>query len=316
MRITGQLIEAATGAHLWADRFDGDLEDVFALQDKVTSSIVGSIAPKIEQAEIEGTKYRPVLSFGAYDYLLRAMAALYQLTAASTAESLRLFDEALKHDPNSATAHSLKAFCYTWRFFSGWMINTTQERAEAERHARRALELARDDASVLAYCGYTLGVLCDDLEDGTALLHRALQLNPNLALGWAASAWLNVFSGNTDVAIEHAVHALKLSPVDLNIQSIRSLIGNAHFTEGRYAEAASWAKLALQAKADFVPALRLVAAAEAHAGNLEAAQKFSKRLQAIDPSARVSSIPNAYTSRRSKYVAKVQDGLRKAGLPE
>jgi Tfp pilus assembly protein PilF len=282
----------------------------------VTASIVGMIAPKVEQAEIERAKRKPVISVDAYDHLLRAVARLYQLTGEATDDALRQFDAAIERDPDAATAHALKAFCYSWRFFNGWMADPGTERADAERHARRAVELAGDDADVLAYSGYTLAAVNGDFDDSAALIDRALELNPNLAKGWGASAWLRVFVGEPDRAIDHAMKAIRLSPIDLNIQSIRNAVGQAHFFAGRFGDAASWARLALQAKADFRPALRLAAAAEALSDNLAAARKYREQLQQLDPEACLAASMKVYSSYRPEHAAKLREGLRLAGLPE
>jgi adenylate cyclase len=185
IRITGQLINAATGTHIWADRFDGALDDVFDLQDRVTGSIVGAIAPRVEQTEIASARHRPAGNVDAYDCLLRAMARLYELTGPATDDALSLINAALQRDPKSAMAHALKGFCYSWRHFNGWMRDVEEECADTERHALRALELAGDDAAVIAYCGYTLAAVNGQLSVGAELIDRALELNPNLALGWA-----------------------------------------------------------------------------------------------------------------------------------
>ena len=138
MRITGQLIDASTGAHLWADRFDGELADIFDLQDQVTASVVGAIAPKLEQAEIERAKRKPTESLDAYDYFLRGMAAFHQFSKPSNEEALALFSRAIELDPDFASAYGMAARCYLQRKGFGWVTDREREIAEAERLARRA----------------------------------------------------------------------------------------------------------------------------------------------------------------------------------
>jgi adenylate cyclase len=148
VRITGQLIDTATGAHLWADRFDGAIEDIFDLQDQVTAKVISAIAPKLEQAEIERAKRKPTESLNAYDYFLRGMASLHQWTKESNDEALRLFPRSIELDPGFASAYGMAAWCYVWRKVNGWMSNN--ELAEVVRLARRAVELGPDDAVALS----------------------------------------------------------------------------------------------------------------------------------------------------------------------
>jgi len=151
LRITGQLIDVPTGVHLWADRFDGGIEDVFDLQDDVTSCVIGAIAPKLEQAEIERAKRKPTESLDAYDYYLRGMASVYGSTKESLGEALRLFYKAIELDPDFASAYGVAAWCYFWRLVNGWMTNRVQEITEASRLAGRAAELGKDDAVALSF---------------------------------------------------------------------------------------------------------------------------------------------------------------------
>jgi len=214
VRITGQLIDTSTGAHLWAERFDGALEDIFDLQDQVTASVVGAIAPKLEQAEIERAQRKPTENLDAYDYFLRGMAAFNQWTRESNNEALPLFYKAIERDPNFAAAYGLAARCYMRRQTAGWMTEPGHEIAEATRLARRAADLGRDDAVALCSAGLALAYVPGDLDDGDALIDRALVLNPNLAAAWIFSGWVKVWLGEPEVAIERAARAMRLSPHD------------------------------------------------------------------------------------------------------
>lgn len=202
IRITGQLIEASTGAHLWANRFDGALEDIFDLQDQVSTSVVGAIAPKLEQAEIERTKSKPTENLDAYDYYLRGLAGVHKWTEQANDEALRCFYRAIELDPNFAAAHGMAARCYSQRKFSGWTIDQARERAEAGRLGRRAAELGRDNAVALCTGGLGLAYVAGDIEYGAALIDRALELNPNLAWAWLFGGWVKILMGEPEVAIE------------------------------------------------------------------------------------------------------------------
>jgi TolB-like protein len=206
VRITGQLIDAATGVHLSAERFDGDLEDIFDLQDRITASVVGAIAPKLEKAEIERARRKPTESLDAYDYFLRAMAKFYQWSRGSNDEAMQLFYKAIEIDCEFATAHAMAAWCYAWRKINGWMTDPAQEIAEGARLAWRAVELGKDDAVALARAGHALALLIGDLDSGAAYIDRALVLDPNLACGWYASGSI-VIGRRVQLEISAAVNS-------------------------------------------------------------------------------------------------------------
>lgn len=187
VRITGQLIDASTGNHLWAERFEGSLEDIFELQDQVTTSVVGQIAPKLEQAEIERTKRKPTGSLGAYDYFLRGMAVHYEITMEANNESLRLFYQAIELDPDFAAPYGLAAECITLRKANRWKTDRAKDIAEIERLAKFAVRLGRDDALALYTTATAVAYVVEDLDAGTTMMDRALSLNPNLAQAWRAS---------------------------------------------------------------------------------------------------------------------------------
>ena len=170
----GQLIDASTGVHLWTDRFEGAIEDIFDLQDQVTVSVVGAIAPKLQQAEIERAKRKPTESLDAYDYLLRGMASLHRSTREANSEALRLFNKAIELDSDFAPAHGMAAYCYVWRRANGWMVDRERETVEAVRLAFRAVELGKDDDIALCYGGFALARAVGDLDSGAAFIDRAL----------------------------------------------------------------------------------------------------------------------------------------------
>jgi adenylate cyclase len=317
VRITGQLIDASTAAHLWADRFDGTPDDIFDLQDRVTASVVGAISPALEQAEIDRAKRKPTESLGAYDYFLRGRAALHEGTLYGHKDVLRLFSKAIELDPEFASAYGMAAYCYRHRKTNGWIENRQREIAETERLARRALELDKDDAVALSYGGFSLAYVVGELEAGVALIDRALLLNPNLATAWIVSGWVRVWLGQPEVAIEHLARATRLSPLDPLTNRTRTTTAHAHFHAGRYDEASSWAGMVLREWPDFQTALRIAAASYALAGQLEEAKNICERLQKLDPNLRLSTLADElgpYT--RPQDIARYKEGLRSAGLPD
>jgi TolB-like protein/class 3 adenylate cyclase/tetratricopeptide (TPR) repeat protein len=315
VRITGQLIDASTGSHLWADRFDGGLEDIFDLQDQVTASVVGAIAPMLEQAEIERAKRKPTESLDAYDFYLRGLASLHQWTRGSNDEALRLFYRAIELDPGFASAYGMAAWSFLWRKMNGW-ISSREEIAEVERLARRAVELGSDDAVALSGGGYALVFVVHDLDNGAAFIERALELNPNLAWALHSSGWTKAFLGDTDAAIKHLTNAMRLSPLDPLRFRAQGGIAFAHFLAGRYDEAITWAETALRVRPNYLAAMRELAAACALAERLPEAQKAMAHLRQIDPAMRVSTVKDWVPLRRPDDVKRLEDGLRKAGLPE
>ena len=228
LRITGQLIDAATAAHLWADRFEGELKDIFDLQDKVTQSVVVAIAPKLDQAEIDRVKHKPTENLNAYDYFLQGLENFYRFTRVGNDEALTLFSRAIELDPEFASAYGMAAACYDQRILGGWVIDRTEEVREAKRLAQRAIELGRDDA--LALCGAaSLLVRLGDLNAGAVFLDRALALNPNLPGAWSLSSFVKILTGELETAIERLAHVMRLSPRDPNMYMYEDLTGLADY---------------------------------------------------------------------------------------
>jgi len=214
VRITGQLIDAATGVHLWADRFDSMLEDIFDLQDQVTSSVIGAIAPPLQRAEIERAQRKPTGSLQAYDYYLRALAAFYRRTREETTEALKLTEIASGIDPEFAAAYALGARCYIQRKSFGWRTDAAEEIAESRRLARRSIELDQDDPSVLARAGHALAFVVGEVEEGADLVSRAINLDPNQATARYWMGWIHLWLGEIDAAIKQFQVALALKKHD------------------------------------------------------------------------------------------------------
>jgi adenylate cyclase len=319
VRITGQLVDTTTGAHLWADRIDGGLGDIFDLQDQVTESIVGAIAPAMEKAEIERAKRKPTESLDAYDRYLRGLAELYQFANRQTnEEALRLFNGAIELDPDFASAYGRAAACYAFAKSEGWISVTANEIAEVKRLAQRAVELGKDkdDAIALAAAGHALAFVVRDLEVAAALIDRALVLNCNMAEALFFGGWAKIWLGEPEAAIERFARALRLSPLDPRVPRMRSGTAHALFFLGRYSEAASWAAMALRDNPDFPPGLRIAAASNAMADRLKQAHKAVARLRQLNPTLRVSILKDMVGPYRPEDLSRFEEGLGKAGLPE
>ncbi|MBH5373513.1 adenylate/guanylate cyclase domain-containing protein [Bradyrhizobium glycinis] len=318
VRITGQLVDTANGAHLWANRFDGGLGDIFDLQDQVTESIVGAIAPAVEKAEIERAKRNPTESLDAYDHYLRGLASSYRITnRQANEEALRLFNKVIKLDPGFASAYGRAALCYAWAKTNGWISFTASEITKVKKLTQRAVELGKDDVIAVAASGYTLAFVARDLEEGAALIDRALAFNSNWAEAWFWGGWVKNWLGEPEVAIERFARAIRLNPLDPSISGVRAGLSHAHFFLGHYDEAASWAAMALQDNQDFQPALRAAAASSAMAGRLERAHQCLLRLRQLNPALRLSNLKDLLGPyRRAEDISRYQEGLRRAGLPE
>ncbi|MFC7513786.1 winged helix-turn-helix domain-containing tetratricopeptide repeat protein [Herbaspirillum sp. GCM10030257] len=316
VRITGQLIDATTGAHHWASRFEGVLDDIFELQDQITESVVGAIAPQLERAEIERARDKPTDSLDAYDYYLRGMAKSHHGTKECVDEALPLFHKAIEFDPDFASAYATAAWCHCWRKVNGWMADPPREIAEGIRLAHRAVELGKSDAVALTRGGHALGHLAGDLQGGIALLDKALVLNPNLATAWFLGGFLRLWHGETEAAIEHLAHAMRLSPLDPELYRIQAGMAVAHLFLGRFDMASSWAEKAFRDLPSFLLAVAILAASHALAARMDEAQRAMAQLRQLDPTLRLSNVTDWLPIHRSENLATLVDGLRRAGLPE
>jgi TolB-like protein/class 3 adenylate cyclase/Tfp pilus assembly protein PilF len=316
VRITGQLIEATNGAHLWAERFDGSLDDIFELQDQVAARTIGAIAPALDQAEIERSRRKPLGDLAAYDHHLRGMASLYRFSKEANEEALGHFLKAHALDPDFALPLSFAANCYIQRRAFGWGTDPKRELAEAERLARRSLALERGDPRVLANAAWVLANMAEHLKEGSALLDHALELDPNFALGLIWKAAANLWSGEPSTAIENFKRALRLSPLDPRIFLAQSGMAAAHFLADRYADAILWAEKALREHPMHLHALRTIIAAHALAGTVDESQRLWKTYQPLDPNSRIGNIREWLSYRREEDIGKYARGLRLAGMPD
>jgi TolB-like protein/class 3 adenylate cyclase/Tfp pilus assembly protein PilF len=315
LRITGQLIEAENGVHLWADRFDGDLADIFDLQDLITAQVIGAIAPRVELAEIERAR-RKTTNLDAYDYYLRAWAAMYRFSSEGSQEALALLEKAIALDPDFAIAYATEAVCYFIRRAFSWSTDPAHEAAEAERMARRAMELDSSDARVLTFYAQTLIYNIGRLDEAVACLDRAIRADPNYANAWMWRGNTKSYLGDAEQAIEDLQQALRLSPLDSTLWIAQTGLANAHFLRGRYEEALSWVSTALRQHPNSLSALRVAIAANALAGHLDAARQLVDRYRELDPTARLAKMREWWWFRGGEDVEKYLEGFRLAGMPE
>jgi TolB-like protein len=279
IRITGQLIDAVTGAHLWADHFDGPLEEVFELQDKVASSVAGVIEPALQAAETARAAGHPIADLTAYDLYLRSYAMVWS-SARQAPEALRLAEQAIAIDPQYGTALSWAAFCCQRLLFDGRSEDRAADRRKGADFARRALEAAGDDPGILAESAHALAYFGEDIGAMMALVDRALALNPNYARGWHTSGVLRLWAGQLDLALEHIEVALRLSPRARVGASLITMSGALLFSR-RFEEAVPKLLLLIQQDPAYSTSYRYLAACYAHMGRLDEAKEAIARLRAI-----------------------------------
>ena len=307
MRITAQLVDALSGTHLWADRFDGELEDIFELQDKVASSVAGIIEPALQAAEIRRSVARPTTDLSAYDLYLRALAIFFPVTKERILAAQGLLDQAIAIDRQYGPALSWAAFCHMTLVRDGWTEEADTSRRKAIGLAREALEVGENDPRILVHSALVLGYLGEDIDAMIGLVDRALALNPSFARGWYVSGLLRVWAGQPDLTIEHIETSLRLSPRE-RVGATLSTMGMAYFFKHQFDEAASKLILAIQDHPGFPPSYRTLAACYAHMGRLDEARAIVARLRTIAPLHVSSDLPFRKSEDRELFMS----GLRLA----
>jgi adenylate cyclase len=307
IRITVQLIETINGAHLWADHFDGPLEDVFELQDNVATRVAGVIEPELKAAEVRRSNQRPTNDLTAYDLYLRASADTASWQRERVLRAKALLEQALERDPRFGPALALAAVCLSNLYISAWADDLEAIRQEGIALARRALRVAEDDPNVLSSAAYVLGLFGEDIAAAIALIDRALQLNPSYAAGWYHCGILKLWAGQPDVAIKHFETFIRLSPRQ-TMARVFFAIGMAHFFARRLEEAKAMLLRSLQEIPTWAPTHRFLASCYAHMGRLDEAHGVVKRLREITPLV----IPNADHWRKPEDREFYLSGLRLA----
>jgi adenylate cyclase len=307
VRITAQLIDADTGANLWAGRFDKHLQDIFQLQDDIAASVAGVIEPTLEAAETRRSVRRPTADLTAYDLYLRARPGVVSgRDKEQVLRALDLLEQAIARDPEYATALSEAAFCRFLADVNDWTNDRAKNREESLHLAGRALEASGDDALVLCAVSYVLGYFERDIQPALFLIDRALKLNPSFAIGWRGSGWLRLWAGEADIAIEHFERSLRLNPLHRGTATFG--IAVAHLFAQRLEMAAGMLQVCLKENPSWVPCHRLLAVCYAHLGRLEDARKLVNRLKEMTP----VLIPNVEHWRLPEQQEFYVTGLRRA----
>jgi TolB-like protein len=317
VRLTGQLIDTATASHIWADRFDGALDDIFELQDQMASSVVGAIEPRLRLSEMERATRKPTERLDAYDLYLRALAQTQKFTEQGIGEAIDLLERALAIDPLYAPAAAMIGRCRYFQFCQAWGSLSDAKIAEGVALAKQAMEVGKDDPETLSMAALTLSIFAGDHATATKAAQRALALNPNCVHGWMMSGWNLAFLNRPGPAIEALEHAIRLSPLDPLSYLFTTALTFAYSVAGQYEEAVEWADRALQEQPRFVIPVRLKTALCAHLDRTQDARECLARLLELQPGLTITKYKTAAAVWFSpEFLAWYLTGLRKAGLPE
>jgi TolB-like protein/class 3 adenylate cyclase/tetratricopeptide (TPR) repeat protein len=319
VRITGQLIDTTTGAHIWADRIDGSLEDVFELQDQVASSVVGAIEPKLRLSEIDRATRKPTASLDAYDLYLRALAQAHKMTPESVTEAIALSHKALQLDSSYAAAAGLAAWCHGIQRGQGWVLPAGREDAETILLGRIAIEFGANDPDALWMAAYGLAIATFDHTTALSALDRALVLNPNSAHAWGTKALVESLRGDARaaVAVEASNRAIRLSPLDPLSYIYKFAGALAYLGAGQYQEAMGWIDDALREQPRFHASFRVKVALCGLLGQSEEGRDWLVRLLDLQPGLTITAwLKHAATFLAPGTRERMVKGFRKAGLPE
>ena len=316
LRITGQLIDTTTAAHLWADRFDGDASEVFALQDDITARVVAAIEPTLELAESERRRAMPPNQLDAYDLLLRASSLRDAFTADSLKAAIVCLDQALAIDPSYVPAMAASAYCHALRHFQGWLTPDDNYRDRAVALAWRAAELAPNDAQVLWMAAFAIWNMADEIEPARELLRRSLSLNPNSAMALVLAGWIEAMCGNQAAGRELIMRAQRLNPRDPRGWFASGAMAICAMVDEDFEAAILWADRALAQNRRFAVALRVLIVALVKTGASSRAAQVTQELLMVEPELTVSGFQSRIPFRVASMAAIYAECLRAAGVPE
>jgi adenylate cyclase len=315
VRITGQLIDAATGAHLWAEKIDGALKDVFELQDEVTARVVGAIEPSITEAEISRAKVKPTSSLDAYDLYLRALSVHYSQTRSDMDEALRLLEQAIALDPNYSWAKAFAAYVHCVRLNQGW--ETPEDLSRGQALALQALLSSRDEPNTIGFAAHAHAWLNREYDAALIAMDRALYLNPNSAPILVRSGWLRNWVADADRAIDHFSRSIRLNPIDPQLGYAHCGLAFAHIIRGEYEKALEFARRAAHEMPRWLASWITLAVAAAYVGNQQEAMEAKERMLEIHPTFSIATYGNSIAVARDKRVLDmIANGFRLAGVPE
>ena len=314
VRIVGQLIDAITGHHVWADRFDGDMNDIFELQDRITESVVGAVEPSIRLEEIRQASNKPTDYVSAYDLYLRALPCFYKMTQEGFADVRKLTNEALSIDPNFTLAKAVGAYIRSISVSQCW--HEPDDIRVAIRMAREVMAEARDDPTSLRFAAQVLAYSAKEYEAALSAIERSLYLNPNSAQSYTSSGWVNTHASRPLIGIDHFHKAMRLSPVDPEKGIALSGIGMCYLMLERYEEALKWGEDALREMPGYGSSYRVVIGALVGLGRLDEARKAADRLMEAFPTYTLSLQRQINPWHDQAFAQRYLDALQIAGVPE
>jgi adenylate cyclase len=314
VRIVGQLVDGTTGHHVWADRFDGDVSDIFELQDQVTESVVGAVEPSIRLEEIRQARTKPTSSITAYDLYLRALPGFYSMTHEGFADVRRLTNEALTIDPGFTLAKALGAYIRSISVSQCW--HEPDDIRVAVRMAREVLAEAREDPTSLRFAAQVLAYSAKEYETALSVIERSLFLNPNSAQGYTGGGWVNAYAARPPIAIDHFHRAMRLSPIDPEKGIALSGIGMSYLMLERFDEALKWGENALREMPNYGSSHRVVIGALVGLQRLDEARAAANRLMEAFPTYNLSLQREINPWRDQAFAERYLDALRAAGVPE
>jgi TolB-like protein/class 3 adenylate cyclase len=314
LRITAQLVDSVTGAHLWAQNFDGALEDVFDVQDKITESVAMLIEPRIQAAEIERSRRERPGSVATYDIYLRALSKISSESAKDNAEACELLAEALTHEPDNGVFLAHAAWALQHRITMGWPSLGSDDRERCADLARRGLEHAGGDAMLMAHCGMSLLLAAREYDWGMAIVQAAVEANPNNLLIVGRAGVANLFCGSLENALTYFHRASRLSPGDVGAHLALTGLAEVHLSLGNYDEALVWAARSLASNPNFDPTFWVLIAANAQLGRMDEARRLLRDLKRISPGVMIASIKAAVHAKDPSRHATLLEGLSLAGL--
>jgi TolB-like protein len=324
LRCTAQLIDAITGGFVWADRFDGPVEDLFEVQDRITDAVVGVLEPAIQQAEIERMRHKRPEHMGAYDFYLRSLALTDTFTRVSVDAMLDACRRAIALDPSFAPAYALAvksdrllgARAYIQRLIQGWLIDPARETNEALDLVERGLAANRHDPLMLATAGHCFAWFGRDLAKGIAYIDEAIAITPNLLPALLASGMVRTRAGQSGAAIDHLERARRLSPRDSRNYAIFQALAVAHHVDDDPETACGWARRAVQHNPNYLPGWIALAASAANAGRDDEARSAAAQVIVLEPAASIARLHGRYPTSVPEKFEKILDGLRRAGIPD
>lgn len=316
LRISSELIDAASNRAIWAEKYEGAESEIFAFQDRISASIVGSLEPRLRNFEAARVRDHPTESLDAYHCVLKAMSRIYQFTGESYRETRQLLERAIALDPSYAQAHAYMAWWYNFYIGEGLSSNPAEDRRSAIAASRRAVELDAEDAFALAVAGHVTAFMAKNTDEAVELFDQALSLNDNSAFAWGLSALTFAYQGRGDEALGRLQNVWRLNPYDPLNFYFWIVAGIAEFVAGRYSEAIAWSRKSKRANPRFIASLRMLAACLALSGDEAEARAVGQELLAVEPSFRISTFVSWYPLRRAEDLTRLAAGLRAAGLPE